>query len=201
VFEDAALQGGSADGGMSPIGRSNLSVGTNAWNRITLCHELGHTFGLAHALDHSGSIMYSWWDFPFTSLFGNPGNDEKSILRGSLFFATQACNKNVQVNQVSMPATVRARTQFNTSFNVTNYGFCHWNANVTDIHIKTSNVWGLTVQQLGQDIYPAQPYIFSLNLTAPRISVASKVYDNYWRMRISGTYFGPQMGGTITVTR
>lgn len=49
--------------------------------RGVIGHELGHTFGLAHAQNQMGSIMYDWWDFPNVALMIDPGNDEKAVLR------------------------------------------------------------------------------------------------------------------------
>lgn len=169
--------------------------------RGTVGHELGHTFGLAHALDQEGSIMYSWWNFPFVSLFDMQGNDEKGLLRNSsIFFSPQVCSKDVVVNQVIMPTAVRTKSQFAVSFAVTNYGYCHWAANNVDVYILRDDVWRTKGQQLGKDVFPAQPYTFSLTLTAPFLKVSSKVYNSIWQLRASGQYFGPQMGNTITVS-
>jgi hypothetical protein len=168
--------------------------------RGAIGHELGHTFGLAHALDQDGSIMYSWWNFPFVSLFGVQGNDEKGTLRNSsIFFLPQTCSRDVLVNQVSMPTTVRAKSQFTASFAVINYGYCHWAAASTDIHIVRDDVWRTRGQQLGNDVYPAQPYTFSLTLTAPAIRRPT-VYNSIWQLRASSRYFGPQMGNPIRVS-
>jgi hypothetical protein len=170
--------------------------------RGAIGHELGHTFGLAHALDQIGSIMYSWWDFPFTSLLGTSGNDEKSLLRNnSKFFSSQACSPNALINQTILPATVKTKTRFTASFNLTNYGFCHWDTSNIDLRIIRDNVWTTYQQRLLQNVYPAQPYTFSLTLTAPQINVAKKTYYSYWRLRKSGQYFGPQMGSQISVFR
>lgn len=167
-------------------------------------HELGHTFGLAHAQDQMGSIMYSWWNFPYISLFNDPGNNEKDVLRvESKFFLPQICSLNNQVNQTTIPASVQAKTQFSASFLVTNYGFCHWSAGSTTLNIISDDVWGIRMQQLGQDIYPAQQYTFSLELSSPslRKRVDSKTYSSWWIMQVAGTSFGSRMGGNIIVTR
>jgi len=166
-------------------------------------HELGHTFGLAHAMDLTGSIMYSWWDFPYTSLFGTLGNNEKDVLRAqSKFFSTQSCTPNNQVNQTTMPKSVKTKTQFSVSFTVTNYGFCKWKAISTDLRIVQNDVWGIKQKQVSRDTYPAWQQTFSLTLTAPALyySVTSKIYNSIWQMRMSGVYFGAKMGGPITVT-
>jgi hypothetical protein len=181
-----------------------LTMGTACYQdpqRGTIGHELGHTFGLAHALNQEGSIMYSWWNFPFVSLFDAQGNDEKGLLRNSsIFFSPQTCSKDALVNQVSMPINVRAKSQFTASFAVINYGYCHWAANNVDVHIVRDDVWRTKGQQLGKDVYPAQPYTFSLTLTAPAIKTSSTVYNSIWQMRASNQYFGPQMGNAVTVS-
>jgi hypothetical protein len=43
----AGLEGGVSAVGMVG-GQQFLSVGPGAWNRGTLCHEIGHTLGLVH---------------------------------------------------------------------------------------------------------------------------------------------------------
>ena len=166
-------------------------------------HELGHTFGLAHAMDQSGSIMYSWWDFPYDTLFADPGNDEKSVLRdGSPFFQPQACNPAVQVDRFTAPTQVVSRTKFTVTFELTNYGFCHWARSNTTLQLASANVWGVSKQQLSADTYPAQPARFTLTLTAPSLKGSSSAtYDNYWQMQISRKFFGPKIGNRITVTR
>lgn len=166
-------------------------------------HELGHTFGLAHAQDQTGSIMFSWWDFPYDSLFGTPDNDEKSVLRnGSPFFQPQACNPAVQVDQVSSPTSVISGTRFTVSFKLTNYGFCHWSASNTVLQLVSTNVWRASKQPLNVDIYPAQPVQFSPVLTAPTFrGTAPVTYDDYWQMMAGKKYFGPKIGGKITVTK
>ena len=47
VEVNAGLEGGQSAVGMVG-GQQFLSVGPNAWNRGTLCHEIGHTLGLIH---------------------------------------------------------------------------------------------------------------------------------------------------------
>ena len=47
IKENAALAGGQSAVGMVG-GEQFLQIGPNAWNRGTLCHELGHTLGLIH---------------------------------------------------------------------------------------------------------------------------------------------------------
>ncbi len=167
-------------------------------------HELGHTFGLAHAMNTNGSIMYSWWDFPFDSLINVPGNDEVSVLRNdSPFFSPQACSPDAQVDQTVMPTTMTAGTRFNISFSVTNYGFCRWASTTTALSSLSGNVWGLSQQPLSRVIYPAQPYTFSLSLKAPLLkrNQGTTSYDCYWQLRIQKRSFGPRMGNTITVTK
>jgi hypothetical protein len=172
--------------------------------RGAIGHELGHTFGLAHALDQTGSLMYSWWDFPYTSLFNDPGNYEKELLRAeSKFFSPTACLPNNQIDQITQPASVKTKIRFPVSFSVTNFGFCRWNAAFTDLHIVKDSVWGVSQVHLSGDIYPAQQTTFTMNLTAPALkgSSVSQTYNNFWQMRISNKYFGAQMGGPVTVTK
>jgi hypothetical protein len=170
--------------------------------RGAIGHELGHTFGLAHAQNLDGSIMYSWWNFPFVSLFSTQGNDEKSLLRNqSIFFSPQICSNDVEVTEINMPATVLARSQFNATFSVTNYGFCHWSKSLTILSIVRDDVWKVKSQALGQDIYPTQPYTFSLTLIAPAIKTSVAVYNSFWQMKSSNQFYGPQMGRQITITK
>lgn len=171
--------------------------------RGAIGHELGHTFGLAHSNDQAGSIMYSWWDFPFTSLFGDSGNDEKGLLRtDSKFFSSQPCNMMAQVNQITLPVSVKSKTQFNVLFNLTNYGYCRWGGSTSDLHIVRDDVWGTKQQQVGVDTYPAQPHLFNMILTSPMIRTGtSQVHSSIWQMRSANKYFGPQMGNSITVIK
>jgi hypothetical protein len=45
------------EGGLSAVGmvggQQFLSIGSNSWNRATICHELGHTLGLVHEQQRS----------------------------------------------------------------------------------------------------------------------------------------------------
>ncbi len=155
-------------------------------------------------MDLSGSIMFSWWDFPYDTLFGDPGNDEKSVLRSdSKFFLPQACNPNTQVDRITAPTSVVTGSQFTVSFELTNYGFCHWAANSTAIRLVSKNVWGINSQSLNVNIYPAQPATFTLLMKAPPLkgTNGTAVYDNYWQMQIASQSFGPIIGNRITVTR
>ncbi len=173
-------------------------------------HELGHTFGLAHAQDLDGSIMNSWWSFPWDGLFNGPvdidpklSNDEQGVLRSSLFFSPQSCTLDAQVKQAAVPGRVKAGTQFTVSFTVTNYGYCHWTPTSTVLSLLSSSVWGLSQQPLTQAIYPAQYYTFTLPLQAPLLSrkQTRAAYDCYWQLKDQVTAFGPRMGNRITVTR
>lgn len=47
VLEDPTLGGGQSAVGMVG-GQQFLKIGPGAWNRATICHELGHTLGLVH---------------------------------------------------------------------------------------------------------------------------------------------------------
>ncbi len=171
--------------------------------RGAIGHELGHTFGLAHAQDQSGSLMFSWWDFPWDTLFAVPGNDEQGVLRSSLFFSPQACSPDVLVNQSVLPVSVKSGTPFTVSFNVTNYGFCRWAPTTTLLSSVSGSLWGLNQQAVAQAIYPAQTYTFNLPLKAPslRKSSGNVTYDCFWQMRIQKKYFGPRIGSTIMVIK
>lgn len=50
------------EGGLSAVGmvggQQFLSVGSNSWNRATICHELGHTLGLVHEQQRSDRNSY-----------------------------------------------------------------------------------------------------------------------------------------------
>jgi len=167
-------------------------------------HELGHAFGLYHAMEQRGSIMYSWWDFPTTSLMDVPGNDEKSVLRnGSKFFLAQACQLDALVNQVNAPASVVAKKNFNVSIQVTNYGFCRWSSTTTTLNLATANVGGVSVARLDRYIYPAQSYTFSFLLTAPTLNKGSTSTSVVliWQMQNSKKVFGPKISRSILVTR
>ncbi len=57
VMENPALQGGLAVVGMVG-GEQWIQIGTNAWNRHTLTHEVGHTLGLVHEHQRSDRDSY-----------------------------------------------------------------------------------------------------------------------------------------------
>lgn len=57
IYEDAALSGGQSAVGMVG-GQQFLRLGPNAWNRATICHELGHTLGLVHEHQRSDRNAY-----------------------------------------------------------------------------------------------------------------------------------------------
>lgn len=172
--------------------------------RGAIGHEFGHTFGLAHAMDQSGSIMSTWWLYPNVSLLSTPGNDEKSLLRNdSNFFSPVSCTPDVLVKAVSQPQSVKTATSFTAQFEVMNYGYCGWVANKTDLSIVRDAVWGTKMQVLPTPVYPGQSHTFSLTLTAPTIRAKSlpAVKQSIWQMRTNKNFFGPQMGGPITVIR
>ncbi len=173
-------------------------------------HELGHTFGLAHAQNQQGSLMYSWWSFPWDGLANGPilvdpklSNNEQGVLRSSLFFSPQACSLDAQVKEATVPSRVKAGSQFTASFTVTNVGFCHWAPATTVLSLVSSNVWGLTQQSLSQAVYPAQYATFTLSLKAPLLSrkQSRNTYDCYWQLKDQSTVFGPKMGSRISVTK
>jgi hypothetical protein len=68
------------EGGLSAVGmvggQQFLSVGSNSWNRATICHELGHTLGLVHEQQRSDRNSY------VTILTNNiaPGSEGNFIL-------------------------------------------------------------------------------------------------------------------------
>src|SRR4029077_3043040 len=57
IFEDATLEGGQSEVGMVG-GQQVLAIGPTAWNRLTICHELGHTLGLVHEQQRSDRDLY-----------------------------------------------------------------------------------------------------------------------------------------------
>lgn len=75
IFENPALSGGQSAVGMIG-GQQFLQLGPNAWNRPTICHELGHTLGLVH--EHQRSDRTN-----FVTIFTNnvsPGNLANFVL-------------------------------------------------------------------------------------------------------------------------
>jgi len=57
IQEQASLEGGLSAVGMVG-GQQFLSIGPSAWNRSTVCHELGHTLGLVHEHQRSDRDTY-----------------------------------------------------------------------------------------------------------------------------------------------
>ncbi len=57
VLENPSLAGGQSAVGMIG-GQQFLQIGPNAWNRGTICHELGHTLGLIHEHQRSDRDAY-----------------------------------------------------------------------------------------------------------------------------------------------
>lgn len=57
VLENAGLSGGQSAVGMIG-GQQFLQIGPSAWNRPTICHELGHTLGLVHEHQRSDRDSY-----------------------------------------------------------------------------------------------------------------------------------------------
>ncbi len=164
---------------------------------------MGHTFGLAHANDISGSLMSTWWDYPNVSLINQAGNDEQGLLRTSPFFTASACTYDAALNQMSMPQTVRTGTQFVSSFTVTNTGFCRFPLTRTSLSIVKDDVWGIKQSVLTQDVFPTRSYTFILSEKAPKLTgkTTSLVKGNFWQLRLDRKYFGPLMGAPITITR
>ena len=183
------------------------AIGTACYQdpqRGALGHELGHTFGLAHANDQEGSLMYAWYLFPYVSLMETSGNQEKSMIRnGSSFFTATPCTYDSSLVEMVQPASVKTSTQFTSTFNVMNYGFCKWTANKTGLYLLRDKVWGISSKVLTKDVYPAQSNTFSLLLKSPLIGrlklPAIKMSD--WQMRKNTVFFGPIFGSAITITR
>jgi hypothetical protein len=171
--------------------------------RGAVAHEMGHTFGLAHANDVSGSLMSDWWNYPYVSLLNVSGNDEKSLLRSSPFFTATACTYNASLSQMSMPQSVRTGSQFTSTFTVNNTGFCKLPLTRTDLHIVRDDVWGIKQSTLKQDVLPTLSTTFILSEKAPKLTgkQTSLIKGNIWQLRLDGKYFGPQMGSPITITR
>lgn len=57
IFEAPGLEGGQSMVGMVG-GQQFLQIGPTAWNRPTICHELGHTLGLVHEHQRSDRDSY-----------------------------------------------------------------------------------------------------------------------------------------------
>ncbi len=57
VFVGQGLEGGESAVGMVG-GQQFLEIGPTAWNRPTICHELGHTLGLVHEQSRSDRDSY-----------------------------------------------------------------------------------------------------------------------------------------------
>ncbi|HEY5298240.1 MAG TPA: M12 family metallopeptidase [Verrucomicrobiae bacterium] len=57
VYELAALEGGQSMVGMVG-GQQFIQISPTAWNRSTICHELGHTLGLVHEQQRSDRDSY-----------------------------------------------------------------------------------------------------------------------------------------------
>ena len=57
IYEATALEGGQSMVGMVG-GEQFLDIGPTAWNRPTICHELGHTLGLVHEHQRSDRDSY-----------------------------------------------------------------------------------------------------------------------------------------------
>lgn len=166
-------------------------------------HEMGHTFGLAHANDTTGSIMYDWWNYPNVSLISVPGNDEKALLRGSSFFTSTACSYNSDLVQQSMPSSIKGGTLFTSTFTITNTGYCSFPAIRTDLHVVRDDVWRTTSVVLKQSVPPTLSYTFIVPERSPNYSVAHLpvVKDNIWRIRVDSNYIGHNVGGPITITK
>lgn len=74
LIENASLGGGKSAVGMVG-GQQFLQIGPNAWNRGTICHELGHTLGLIHEQQRSDRDS-------FVTIFTeniNPGDESNFI--------------------------------------------------------------------------------------------------------------------------
>lgn len=167
-------------------------------------HELGHTFGLAHANGQPGSIMSEWWNYPNTSLLEVAGNDEKSILRtGDKFFLTSACTYDSALTNLVMPQTVKIGSTFSSSFTVTNSGFCRYPATRSKLAIVYDDVWGVKTASLSQDLYPTRSHTFVIQMKAPMVPAKKLplVKRNYWQMKLDTTSFGPLMGSVISLTK
>lgn len=171
--------------------------------RGAIAHELGHTFGLAHAMDDQTSLMSAWWLYPYVSLVNVSGNDEKLILRTSSFFTTSACTYNSALVEMVQPTNIKTGTQFTSLFNLKNNGLCKWKANNASLSLIRDNVWGLSSKTLNSDVYPAQSISLSLNLKAPVLSKSKLPATKYsnWQMKIGRTFFGPIFGSQITIVR
>ena len=57
IFLGQGLEGGESEVGMIG-GQQFLQIASNAWNRPTICHELGHTLGLVHEQQRSDRDNY-----------------------------------------------------------------------------------------------------------------------------------------------
>jgi hypothetical protein len=57
IYEAAEAEGGQSDVGMVG-GEQYIQIGPTAWNRPTICHELGHTLGLVHEHQRSDRDHY-----------------------------------------------------------------------------------------------------------------------------------------------
>lgn len=74
VIENPSLGGGQSAVGMVG-GQQFLQIGPNAWNRGTICHELGHTLGLIH--EHQRSDRDSFITILTENIF--PGDQPNFI--------------------------------------------------------------------------------------------------------------------------
>lgn len=172
--------------------------------RGAIGHELGHTFGLAHANDTEGSIMLSWWNFPNVSLMNIPGNDEKTLLRSqSPFFTATACTYDSFNVEVVQPLTVVTGTQFASTFKVVNNGYCKWTPKRTSLRIIYDSVWGTTSKAVTNDVLPLQTHTFSLNLKAPTLAKSKlpTVKRSYWQVKMDTSFIGALMGNDIAITK
>lgn len=104
ILDDPALAGGQSAVGMIG-GQQFLRIGSSAWNRATICHELGHTLGLIH--EHQRSDRDS-----FVTVFTN------NILPGTELNFIKFTNSLNQAGYDFLSVMHYARNTFSTNANV-----------------------------------------------------------------------------------
>lgn len=171
--------------------------------RGAIAHELGHTFGLAHSIEQEGSVMSSWWLFPYVTLANTSGNDEKSLLKQSPFFNQAACTYDSSLVEMVQPTSITTGTQFSSIFSIENNGLCAWKKDKTSLTLIKDKVWGITSIPLQNDVKPGQTYNFYSNMKAPALGKRklSEVKRSDWQLKIGRNFIGLVMGSSITITK
>ncbi len=96
----AAGEGGISSGVGMVGGMQSIQIGTNSWNRGTLCHEIGHVLGMVH--EHQRSDRDNFVTIFTANIIGGAGNGNFTLLPSSLnkgaydFLSVMHYSRNLQ---------------------------------------------------------------------------------------------------------